>query len=216
MEAKASVEFTAQVEPAPATATPPTFCRTAEFRKRLTDLGIYCEKRERDVLMDALRAVLPGGIMISRLRRELPKKAREIADQRAVCAKTDFKRIANFFIKLMLMAGVLTDADGKPVHRDAGADGTTVTGVVDKATLVAETYLLEQILKPSDVEDREQYQLAHALYREFDTNASFDDKLDQVALLIRDLSNRVVLSDNGKYEYTGNQPASVRPIRAQA
>jgi hypothetical protein len=214
-EAKATVEFTAEVEPAPALATPPTFCRTAQFRKRLTDLGIYCEKRDRDVLMDALKDILAsGGIMISRLRRELPKKARQLADQRAVCTKTDFKRIANFFIKLMLMTGVITREDGKPVQRDAGADGTTVTGLVGNATIVAETYLLEQILKANDVEDREQWQLAHVLFREFDTSVSLDDKLDQVALMIRDLSSRVVLSENGKYEYTGNHPTGIRPIRA--
>jgi hypothetical protein len=91
-----------------------------------------------------------------------------------------------------------------------------VAGLADNADLVTETYLLEQILKKSDVEDHEHWQLAHFLFREFDTDSSIDDKLDRVAVLLRGLSNRIILSDSGTYEYTGIHPAGVRPIRAHA
>jgi hypothetical protein len=69
--------------------TPPTYQRSAEFRSRLTDLGIFCEKRERDVLTDALAELLKSGpYPLSRLRRELPKAAAELAKQRNICASS--------------------------------------------------------------------------------------------------------------------------------
>jgi hypothetical protein len=199
-------------------AKAPIYRRTAEFRKRVTDLGIFCEKRDRDVLTEALNQILgEGKPQLSRLRRELPKRASKVANERGVCASTEFRRIANFFIKLLLLSEVLIGEDDKPIPRDVGCDAATVARLAEKADLLTETYLLEQILKKSDVEDHEHWQLAHVLFREFDTDSSIDDKLDRIAVLLRGLNNRIILSDSGTYEYTGiQQPASVRPIRAQA
>jgi hypothetical protein len=197
-------------------ATAPTYVRSAQFRKRLTDLGIFCEKRERDILFEALGQLLNNGPQqVSRLRRELPKIAKQIADQRKVCPKTDFSRIVNFFLKLLLVSGALTRGDGIIMERNTGAESTAVTGLVEGALDVVESYLLEQILKKSDVKDREHWQLALALFREFDQSASIDDKLDRIASLIAGLGNRVILTDDGTYEYTGNVPTAIRPIRAQ-
>jgi hypothetical protein len=80
---------------------------------------------------------------------------------------------------------------------------------------IMESYLVEQILKKSDVKDREHWQLALAVFREFDSSVSIDDKLDRVASLISGLSDRVILTDDGTYEYTGRL-TGVRAIRAQA
>jgi hypothetical protein len=196
--------------------TNPTYERSAQFRKRLTDLGIFCEKRERDLLMEATEQLLKAAPMtISRLRRELPKTAKEIADQRGLCTGTDFRRIVNFFLKLLLVSGTLT-CDGGIVKRDAGAEAASATGLVKNAIDAVETYLLEQILKKSDVKDREHWQLAMAIFREFDPSISMDDKLDRIASLISNLSQRVILTEDGTYEYTGNTSAGPRAIRAQA
>src|ERR1019366_4771227 len=110
-----------------------------------------------------------------------PKRANQIAQQRGVCASTEFRRIANFFIKLLLLSEVLLGEDGKAIPRDAACDAASVTSLAEKADLVTETYLLEQILKKSDVEDHEHWQLAHVLFREFDTSSSIYDKLDRIA-----------------------------------
>jgi hypothetical protein len=204
-----------QVAPvAPSTA--PTYGRTAEFRKRLTILGIFCEKRDRDVLLEAIGRVLKGRpSLVARLRRELPKVAQQVALERNVCAKTDFTRIANFFLKLLIVSGALLREGGSAIERNASAESAAATGLVENASDVLDSYLLEQILKKSDVKDGEHWQLAHVLYREFDPSSPIDDKLDRIAVLIGGLSNRVDLSDNGTYEYTGGTPASVRRIRAQ-
>lgn len=195
--------------------TAPTYERSAQFRKRLTDLGIFCEKRERDILMQATEQLLKIGPMsLSKLRRELPKAANQIASERNLCLGTEFRRIANFFLKLLLVSGALT-SDGGTIRRDASAEGTTATGLVEEARNVVESYLVEQILKKSDVRDREHWQLALAVFREFDTSASIDDKLDRIASLIGGLSDRVVLTDDGTYEYTGILLTGVRPIRKQ-
>ena len=154
----------------------PIYGRTAELRKRVTDLGIFCEKRDRDILTEALNEILgEGKPQLSRLRRELPKRANKIAKERGVCASTEFRRIANFFIKLLLLSEVLIGEDDKPIPRDVGCDAAIVARLAEKADLLTETYLLEQILKKSDVEDHEHWQLAHVLFREFDTDSSIDE-----------------------------------------
>lgn len=66
-----------------------------------------------------------------------------------------------------------------------------------------------------DVEDHEQWQLPHVLFREFDHGSSIDEKLDHVAVRLRGLNNRIILSDSGTYEYAGIHRAGVRPIREQ-
>jgi hypothetical protein len=196
-------------------AKAPTYERTAEFRRRLTALGIFCEKRERDVLMEGLAQILKTGPQpISRLRRELPKIAISIAESRNVCAAADFKRIANFFLKLLLVSGALTGEGNVRIERSARAESTAVNGLADDAMDIVESHLLEQILKKSDVKDREHWQLASALFREFDQSVSMDEKLDRVAALVGGLSNRVVLTDDGTYEYTGNVATPIRALRA--
>jgi hypothetical protein len=197
------------------TTTAPTYQRSAQFRKRLTDLGIFCEKRERDVLLQATEQLLKTGpTVLSKLRRELPKAAKQLASEHNLCPGTEFRRIVNFFLKLLLVSGALT-SDGGTIKRDASAEATTVTGLVEGPMNIMESYLVEQILKKSDVKDREHWQLALAVFREFDSSVSIDDKLDRVASLISGLSDRVILTDDGTYEYTGRL-TGVRAIRAQA
>jgi hypothetical protein len=197
--------------------TSPTYARTAEFRKRLTDLGIFCEKRERDVLIEALgRILLEAPCTISRLRRELSKKAELIAREHGACDGVDFRRITNFFLKLCLVSKVLKRKDESPIVRNAGAEASEAASLVESPLDVLETYLLEQVLKKSDVKDREHWQLALALFREFDQSISIDDKLDRIATLIDRLGTLVVLTDDGTYDYTENVPVplNVRAVRA--
>jgi len=194
----------------------PTFERSAQFRKRLTDLGIFCEKRERDIFMEALGQLLKNGpLKVSRLRRELPKAAKQLAERREVCLTTEFGRIVNFFLKLLLVSGALTREDGTLIKRNASAEAAAVAGVQKDAADIVESYLLEQILKKSDVKDREHWQLALALFREFDQPAPMDDKLDRIATLIDRLSDRVILTNDGFYEYTESVSTGIRAIRAQ-
>jgi hypothetical protein len=100
------------------------------------------------------------------------------------------------------------------IERSARAESTAVNGLADDAMDIVESHLLEQILKKSDVKDREHWQLASALFREFDQSVSMDEKLDRVAALVGGLSNRVVLTDDGTYEYTGNVATPIRALRA--
>ena len=203
-------------ENTPATKNDPLFSRSAAFRKRLTEQGIFCEKRERDILLAALERTLhTGPSSISRLRRELPKTAVALAAERGTCATTDFSRVSNFFLKLCLVAGLLKRDDGTVIKRSAGADAAKAASPIENALDVAETYLLEQIMKKSDVQDREQWQLAHALFREFDQSTPLDDKLDRIAELIDRLGSLVILTDNGTYEYTETVPvtSNVRAMR---
>lgn len=194
--------------------TPPTYERSADFRNRLTALGIFCEKRERDVLMDALIELLKTGPQpISRLRRELPKRATELAQLRSVCSVTDFGRIVNFFIKLLLLSGALKNTAGDTILRNVGADASHVATLEEGAIDLIETYLLEQILKRSDVKDREHWQLALALFREFDQSVPLDDKLDRIAVLIAKLSDRIGLTDDGTYDYIPKTVVGIRDAR---
>lgn len=193
----------------------PTYQRTAEFRKRLTDLGIFCEKRERDILMEATSQLLKNGpLAISKLRRELPKVAKEMANERNRCPGTDFNRIVGFFLKLLLVSGSLTNESGT-MKRDASAEATPAVALVANAIDVVEAYLVEQILKRSDVKDHEHWQLALTLFREFDQSASIDDKLDRIAVLIGRLKDRVILTDEGMYEYIPMQ-TTIRMALAKA
>jgi hypothetical protein len=197
--------------------TPPLYERSAEFRSRLTELGIFCEKRERDILLEALAELLKNGPHpISWLRRELPKAAAELAKQRNVCAQTPFPRIVNFFIKLLLMSGVLKGPDGKVIERNAGAEASKVDRLTEDPTDRVESYLLEQILRRSDVKDREHWQLALALFREFDQSVSLDDKLDRIAVLIAGLSDCIALKNEGTYAYIDRAHTGIRPVRASA
>lgn len=183
----------------------------------MTDLGIFCEKRERDVLIEALDRILKESPRtISRLRRELPSMAEQVAIERGTCPGSDFSRVVNFFLKLCLVARVLKRKDGSVIVRNSGADASEATELVDSPLDIAETYLLEQVLKKSDVKDREHWQLALALFREFDQSIPIDDKLDRIAALIDRLGNLVILTHDGTYEYTGNvpTPTNVRAMRA--
>jgi len=199
---------------ATAAPKPPTYERSAQFRKRLTDLGIFCEKRERDILLTATNQLLEAGPMaISKLRRELPKTAKEIANQRNHCSNVDFTRIVGFFIKLLLVSDSLT-CDSGIMKRDANAEATPATGLVENAIDRVETYLMEQILKASDVKDREHWQLAFAFLREFDQSALIDDKLDRIAVLIDRLKDRVSFNEEGLYEYIGESRTGGRPVQA--
>jgi hypothetical protein len=197
--------------------TPPTYERSAEFRSRLTGLGIFCEKRERDILLEALAELLKTGpYPISRLRRELPKAAAALAKQRNVCTQTAFPRIVNFFIKLLLMSGALKAPDGEVIPRNVGSDAARAASLADDATDLVESYLLEQILKLSDVKDREHWQLALALFREFDQASPLDDKLDRIAVLIAGLSDRIALTNEGTYDYIAKTPHRIQAVRTSA
>jgi hypothetical protein len=79
-----------------------------------------------------------------------------------------------------------------------------------------ESYLLEQILKRSDVKDREHWQLALALFREFDQSVPLDDKLDRIAVLIAGLKDCVALTNDGTYEYIEKTPTPLRALRTPA
>ncbi len=94
----------------------------------------------------------------------------ELAKQRNVCVQTSFPRIVNFFIKLLLLSGALEGRDGKVIERNVGAEASQVASLGQNATDRMESYLLEQILKKSDVKDREHWQLALALFRELDNS----------------------------------------------
>jgi hypothetical protein len=195
-------------------STAAVYGRSAEFRKRLTDQGLFCEKRERDILFEALSRILKQSPKpISKLRRELPKVAQDIANERGVsCA--DFKRVVNFFLKLLLMSGVLLSPSGEVVARNVRAEAAPVARVDDSALDRMEQYMLEQILKKSDVKDREHWQLAHAIFRQFDQSVEIDGMLDRVASLIAALGHRFILTDDGRYEYTEAVGANVVPLRA--
>jgi len=198
----------------PKPSTAPVYGRSAEFRKRLTDQGLFCEKRERDILLDALLRILEQSPKpISKLRRELPKVAQDIANERGVCC-ADFKRIVNFFLKLLLMSRVLLSPGGEVIARSVSAEAAPVAEVDDSALDRMEQYMLEQILKESDVKDREQWQLAHAIFRQFDQSVEIDGMLDRVATLIAALGNRFILTDDGRYEYTEAVGANVVQLRA--
>ena len=185
------------------TQSDPVYARSAEFRKRLTDLGIFCEKRERDILLEALKRLLSGGPQpLSRLRRELPQVAHRIVVERSIDCKTEFKRIVNFFLKLMLVAGALVRSDGAIIRRDLGSEAAEVAGFVESTLDVIELYMLEQILRKSDVKDRESWQLALALFRQFDQSVEIDGMLDRVAVLTSKLVSRFILTDDGTYEFT--------------
>jgi hypothetical protein len=195
-------------------AAGPVHARSAEFRKRLTDLGIFCEKRERDILFEALtRVLLQSAHPISRLRRELPKVAAEVAQERGVSC-TEFKRIVNFFLKLFLMSEVLVGKNGEVIRRNVGAEAATVASLKDSALDRAEEYMIEQILKKSDVKDREHWQLAHAIFRQFDQSVEIDGMLDRIATLISALGKHFILADDGTYEYTEGASANVVAMRA--
>lgn len=195
--------------------TAPVYARTAEFRKRLTDLGIFCEKRDRDILFEALARLLKQSpCPISRLRRELPIVAGEIAKERGLLDVPEFKRTVNFFLKLLLMSGVLLNQDNKVIRRNLEAEATSVARVDDSALDKAEQYLLEQIMKKSDVKDREHWQLALAIFRQFDQSVEIAGMLDRVASLIGSLKDRFVLTEDGTYECTDTAGSKVVAMRA--
>jgi hypothetical protein len=167
--------------------------------------------------MEALAEILKAGPQpISRLRRELPKAAAELAKQRNLCPATDFRRIVNFFIKLLLMSGALRGVDGKAIERNVGADASKAADLMEDATDLVESYLLEQILKRSDVKDREHWQLALALFREFDQSVPLDDKLDRIAVLIAGLADCIALTNDGTYDYIAKTPTPLRAVRNSA
>jgi len=102
------------------------------------------------------------------------------------------------------------------VIRNAGADASQAASLVESALDVVETYLLQQVLKKSYVKDREHWQLALALFREFDQSVPIDNKLDRIATLIDRLGDLVVLTEDGTYDYTESVPplSNVRALRA--
>ena len=102
------------------------------------------------------------------IARELPKLAGEIAKERLLPDVPEFKRTVNFFLKILLMSGVLLNQDNKVIRRNLEAEAASVVRLDDSALDKAEQYLLEQIMKKSDVKDREHWQLALALFRQFD------------------------------------------------
>jgi hypothetical protein len=194
--------------------TAPVYARTAEFRKRLTDLGIFCEKRDRDILFEALARLLKESPSpISRLRRELPKIAVEIAKERQLPDVPEFKRTVNFFLKLLLMSGVLLNKDNKVIRRNLESEAASVARLDDSALDRAEQYLLEQIMKKSDVKDREHWQLALAIFRQFDASVEIDGMLDRVAFLLVSLKDRFVLTEDGTYECVDTAGSKVVAMR---
>ena len=78
--------------------------------------------------------------------------------------------------------------------RSVTAEAAQVRAVADDAVDTAEQYMLEQILRPSDVKDREHWDLAVTLFREFDQSVEMDDKLDRIAELISRLMPLCYLS----------------------
>jgi len=166
------------------------------------------------ILMEALGQLLQNGPQpISRLRRELPKAAAELAKQRNVCAQTSFPRIVNFFIKLLLMSAALKGPDGEVIERNVRSEASKIASLTQDATDLVESYLLEQILKQSDVKDREHWQLALALFREFDQSVPLDDKLDRIAVLMAGLSDRIALTNEGTYDYIGKAASGIPCFR---
>jgi len=192
----------------------PVYVRSGEFRKRLTDLGIFCEKRERDIFFEALSRILEKSPEpISRLRRELPKVAEGIAKERGV-PSTDYRRIVNVFLKLLLVSGVLLGPNGSVIKRNVSAEAAPVAKLDSSAGDKVEQYMLEQILRKSDVKDREHWQLALAIFRQFDQSVEIDGMLDRVATLIAALGQRFILTDDGTYEYTEGAGTNVVQLRA--
>jgi hypothetical protein len=148
--------------------------------------------------------------MIERDRRELPKLAGEIAKERLLPDVPEFKRTVNFFLKSLLMSDVLLNQDNKVIRRNLEAEAASVVRLDDSALDKAEQYLLEQIMKKSDVKDREHWQLALALFRQFDESIEIDGMLDRVASLVSSLKDRFVLTEDGTYECTGNKVVAMR------
>ena len=62
--------------------------------------------------------------------------------------------------------------------------------------------------------DRENWQLALALFRQFDQSVDINEMADRVAFLASKLVSRFILTDDGTYECTEPAPQKVFKMRA--
>jgi hypothetical protein len=174
---------------------------------------MYCEKRARDFLFDAVEQVLAeraGRVMLSKLTRDAAERARSAAE-RAGFRFANWATASRALVNAMLAAGVLLSADGSAIRAGIAAQAATVAGLREQYADDTEAFLLEFLIRRlGDVGVRDHTALAHALFRQFDRSVPLEDLEDRIVILLARLADRVELRE-GLYAAAEPEGASIEP-----
>ena len=88
------------------------------------------------------------------IARELPKLAGEIAKERLLPDVPEFKRTVNFFLKILLMSGVLLNQDNKVIRRNLEAEAASVVRLDDSALDKGPVYSSRRLAVQPDCKKR--------------------------------------------------------------
>lgn len=173
---------------------------------------LYSDKRMRDILFRAVKETIEESnragqkLSVAQLGRKIATAGRT-AGKASELEPGNWDMTSKAVVNTMVRAGVLLDPDGSVVSPGVGADAAPVAGVVDGFERLCEAFLLEfLIVQLGDVSMRDHKALAHALFRQFDTNIPIEDLEDQVAALLSTLQGSVHLSETGAYTVPDNKP----------
>jgi hypothetical protein len=187
--------------------TSPRFSRSGQMVDCLRRELLYCEKRARDFLFEAIARIVAergGRVIVSRMTRDAAAGARRAADAHGF--RFDNWAIASrALVHAMLAAGVLVAADGSAIPSDVAAQAAVVAGLRERYADETEAFLLEFLIRRlGDIGLRDHTALAHALFRQFDRSVPLEDLEDRVAVLLATLADRVELR-SGVYAVAGSE-----------
>jgi hypothetical protein len=162
---------------------------------------LYSEKRPRDMLFREIERIVSetsdgdGPKILSRLTREAAARARQHAEE-AGFEFALWDTASKAVVKAMLSAGVLLDADGRPIEPGITAPATPVAALKDRYQDITEAFLLRFLIdRLGDVSTRDHTALAHALFRQFDPGVPLEDLEDRVVILLAQLAKELELHD---------------------
>jgi hypothetical protein len=188
----------------------PSAIRSAQMIQCLRQSLLYAEKRARDALFPVIPQILEehrsmgAAIRLSKLTRDAAAVARARNDN---LQDVNWEVASKALINAMLRAGVLIAPDGSPVGDGVGAQASQVADVKAGLVEITEAYMLQFLIrKLGDVCTRDHKALAHALFRQFDSQVPMHDMEDRVMMLLATLTGSVSVDDDGSYY--------VRPLSA--
>jgi hypothetical protein len=173
--------------------------RTAQMVQLLKDHSLYSPKDIRDYLFEGVRRAMPEGC--KKPAGQLLREAAAFAQERSSADGLSFQywsAARNGVLQMMLLAGVLIDENGTRIRPGIQARGTTVASLQENFEEESEAFLLKFVINElKDVTQRDTTALAHALFKQPPSKATFDQLIDRVDEMFSRFGSRISESDNG-------------------
>jgi hypothetical protein len=156
---------------------------------------LYCEKRARDFIFDAVEEIIKRArgrrLRLHRLRRFSTDLARKNALARGY-GFLNWEIGTKTTLHAMLRAGALQTHPNHSVSPHFRVETLEITGLLPDFRDRTESFLLGFIIQElGDVTTRDHTALAHALFRQFDPSVSREDMEDRVTFLLARLAGTV-------------------------